>query len=120
MNQNARSILEKLLLHQFLCEADLEDVFTCAKAIVLTKLGLNYYISTEFSKSEQIFKQALQLFDSVNDGLKLRFFNTLQEIYNTIGLILGHREDFESSIRYFLKAEELYNFIYELTEGVGF
>jgi hypothetical protein len=50
----------------------------------------------------------------------LRFVNSLQEIYNTIGLILGHREDYESSIRYFLKAEELYNFIYELTEGVGF
>ena len=48
LNLKARQILEKLLLHHFLCEADLEDVFTCAKAIVLTKLGHNYYISTEF------------------------------------------------------------------------
>ena len=62
----------------------------------------------------------MKLFDAVSDGLKLRFFNSLQEIYNTIGLILGHREDFETSIRFFLKAEELYNFIYELTEGIGF
>jgi tetratricopeptide (TPR) repeat protein len=95
-------------------------VFTCARAIVLSRLGQNYYISTEFERSEQIFKQALNLFDSANDVLKLRFFNSLQEIYNTIGLILGHREDYESSIRYFLKAEELYNFIYDMTEGSGF
>jgi tetratricopeptide (TPR) repeat protein len=86
----------------------------------LSKLGQNYYISTEFEHSEQIFKQALNLFDSANDGMKLRFFNSLQEIYNTVGLILGHREDYENSIRYFLKAEELYNFIYDLTEGSGF
>ena len=120
LNIKARSILEKLLMHQLLCEKDLDDVFTCAKAIVLSKLGQNYYISTEFERSEQIFKQALNLFDSANDGLKLRFFNSLQEIYNTVGLILGHREDYENSIRYFLKAEELYNFIYDLTEGSGF
>lgn len=63
--------------HQFLVEQDLDDVFTCAKAIVLSKLGHNFYISTEFDRSEKTFKQALTLFDSVNDGLKLRFFNTL-------------------------------------------
>jgi tetratricopeptide (TPR) repeat protein len=52
LNLKARSILEQLLVHRFLCGQELEDVFTCAKAIVLAKLGQNYYISTEFAKSE--------------------------------------------------------------------
>jgi hypothetical protein len=37
-----------------------------------------------------------------------------------MGLVIGQREDYDQSIRYFLKAEELYSFIYELTEGVGY
>lgn len=34
LNLEARKILDKLLLHQFLSDKNLEDVFTCAKAIV--------------------------------------------------------------------------------------
>lgn len=59
---------------------------------------------------------ALDLFQEVGDGLKLRFLNSIQLICNTIGLLLGQREQFTESLTFFRKAEEIYNFVMQAIE----
>ena len=92
----------------------------CARALVLFMIGENFFISEEFDQSENYFEHALILFDKVDDGLKLRFFNTIQQIYNTIGLLKANKiEEQDQAIKYFEKSAELYAFVYEASEGVG-
>lgn len=69
-------------------------------------------------------QKTLELFESVsNEGVKLKFLNVLQKTYNLTGEIIAkHQGDsnLSTSIRYLLKAEQIYNFVYECTEKVSF
>jgi Tfp pilus assembly protein PilF len=41
------------------------------------KLGVNYFDSEEYHDAEKELIEALEIFDKVSDGLKIRFFNTI-------------------------------------------
>ena len=72
----------------------------------------------------ETLQKSLELFEAVsNEGVKLKFLNVLQTTYNLMGQVMAsHQSDsnLQSAIRYLLKAEQIYNFVYECTGKVSF
>jgi len=52
-------------------------VISCARALAHHKLGQSFFVLQEFELSEKELKIALDLFQKVQDGLKLRFLNSI-------------------------------------------
>lgn len=92
-----------------------QDALKCASAIVSQKLAQTFYNEEQFERCEIQLEKALQKFNQVSDVLKLRFINSIQCIYNQMGLVQGHRQAYDQSIRYFLKAQEIYNFVKQVS-----
>ena len=64
----------------------------CALALIMYKLGVNYYETEELSEGLAHLKKSLELMDSLPDQFKLRHLNTVQDLYNHIGLIYSQRD----------------------------
>lgn len=62
-------------------------VMRCALALVMYKLGVNFYETEELSEGLAHLKKSLELMDSLPDQFKLRHMNTTQDLYNHIGLV---------------------------------
>lgn len=67
-------------------------VMRCALGLILHKLGVNHYETEQISDSLAYFKKALKLMDSIPDQFKLRHLNTIQDLFNHIGLVFSQRE----------------------------
>jgi hypothetical protein len=52
-------------------------VLIAAKAIIIHKLGINHLDSEEFSDGAKYMEKSLKLFESISDGLRLRYINTM-------------------------------------------
>ena len=52
-------------------------VMRCAPALVMYKLGVNYYETEELSQGLVHLKKSLELMDSLPDQFKLRHLNTV-------------------------------------------
>jgi len=103
------------------------DDIKCARALIYNMLGTACAAlitnETELNAAVDAFKKTLELFESVsNEGVKLKFLNVLQQTYNLTGQVIAsyQEENLQSAIRYLLKAEQIYNFVYECTEKVKF
>lgn len=113
----AREILRKLLKNKYLqptasgSSEEESQVLNCTKALIKHKLGLNLFDCEEYSDSEKTLKEALELFDSVPDTIKVRFFNNIQDIYNNLGIIHCNRDTQDKGIPYFVKAEQIYKLV---------
>jgi hypothetical protein len=49
----------------------------CAHALILYKLGLNFFECEEFSEGIAYLQKSLEVIDSLPDALKLRHLNTV-------------------------------------------
>jgi len=49
--------------------------------------------------------ESLKNFNEIDDGLKVRHFNTLMDIYNSIGIVASNRGSAEKGLKYFYMAE---------------
>ena len=104
------------------------DDIKCARGLIYHMLGqacaMNITSDADVTVTIDALQKTLELFECVsNEGIKLKFLNVLQQTYNLIGQIMAtHRQDsnLQSAIRYLLKAEQIYNFVYECTEKVNF
>ena len=104
------------------------DDIKCARGLIYHMLGqsCSTHIATEADVITTIeaLQKTLEHFEGVsNEGIKLKFLNVLQQTYNLIGQIMAtHQQgsNLQSAIRYLLKAEQIYNFVYECTEKVNF
>ena len=63
------------------------DLMRAALALILYKLGVNFYECEEASEGLAYMKKSLDLFDSLPDALKFRHLNTVQDLYNHIAII---------------------------------
>mgnify|MGYP000909793212 CR=1 FL=1 len=131
----AREILQNLRKNEYLSEkytkmpegditddnivpGDGSDVMRCALGLIMHKLGLNFYDTEEGSEGLTYLKKSFELMDSLPDALKLRHINTVQDLYNHIGIILSEREKSEEGLDYLIKAEEIYEIIVEHTKDL--
>lgn len=78
------------------------DSLICAKALIYCKIAETYFLLEQYKDSFIYYKEAEKFLDLVDEGLKLRFMNTIQLIYIKLGLISGtEQESIESALEYF-------------------
>ena len=65
-----------------------------SNALILWWLGKNYFDSEEISASLKYFSLSLWLFDTLSDRLKIWFLNSIQDVYNHIGIIHCNKDWF--------------------------
>lgn len=88
----------------------------CALGLIMHKLGLNFYDTEEGSEGLIYLQKSFELMDSLPDNLKLRHINSVQDLYNHIGIILSEREKAQEGLEYLEKAQEIYQIIVEHTK----
>ncbi|CDW81364.1 kif1-binding protein homolog [Stylonychia lemnae] len=117
----AREKYKKLLENDYLNpksnSQQQSQIIDCATAIVKFKLGLNFFDCEEYSDAEVLMRESLEVFDRISDVLKIRYFNTIQDIYNNIGITYCNRGSHEKGIPYLLKAEQIYKMVVDSTEN---
>jgi hypothetical protein len=80
-------------------------------------MGIISFDCDEFEETEVMFKKALVSFDSLIDFNKLRFFNTIQDIYNTFGIIYCNNGKVNTALPFLMKAEYIYKLIIDTEES---
>ena len=103
----ARKILETILLAKDVETLSPENQ-AVAKGIVQYILALNFFDTEENSQAEKHFIISLELFTQLSRDRICYFFNYIQDIYNSLGIIHTNREDIENGLGLFCKAESLY------------
>uniref|UniRef100_A0A7S3CST0 KIF-binding protein n=1 Tax=Strombidium rassoulzadegani TaxID=1082188 RepID=A0A7S3CST0_9SPIT len=89
----------------------------CALALILYKLGVNFYECEEASEGLGHLKKALELFNTLPDALKLRHLNSVQDLYNHIAIIQSDRDHSQEALDYLEKSEEVYQIVAGHTQG---
>lgn len=74
---------------------------------------MNFSDCEEYNEGEKYLKEAVELFDSLSEGLKVRFFNIIQDLYNNLGIVHCNRDCHDKGIPYLIKAEEIYKLVIE-------
>jgi len=106
----ARKILEALNISKEV-EALTPDNKAIAKGIISYLLANNFFDTEENSYADKFFLAALESFSHLKKDKIFLFFNYLQDIYNSLGILYTNREDIENGLGLFTKAEDLFSFI---------
>eukprot|EP00347_Sterkiella_histriomuscorum_P007379 403349164 len=121
LKYQARDRYKKLLENDYLNmntqSQHQSQVILCAIGMIKYKLGVNYFDCEEYSDAENYLRESLEIFDQISDILKIRFFNTIQDIYNHIGITHCNRGSHEKGIPYLSKAEQIYKLVIESTDN---
>ena len=72
---------------------------------------MNFSDCEEYNDAEKYLKESLNIFDKLNEGLKIRFLNVVQDLYNNLGIVHCNRDAHDKGIPYLLKAEEVYKLV---------
>ena len=112
----ARELLKSLLKDPLILlseclnlpEDDSSFLIYCANAIIFYRLGKNYFDSEESKEAFHYFTLSLRLFNCLSDSLKLRYINSIQDIYNHLGIIHCTKEQYKEGLPSLAKAEQLY------------
>ena len=84
------------------------------KAHICYLLAKNYHETEEGGQARQYFKKFLQTFARLPFSRAINFMNLVQDVYNSMGLILINSGDDDKGMAYLLKAEKLYQKVFEL------
>eukprot|EP01022_Parablepharisma_sp_SALTPOND_P009924 TRINITY_DN140_c1_g2_i1.p2 TRINITY_DN140_c1_g2~~TRINITY_DN140_c1_g2_i1.p2 ORF type:complete len:622 (+),score=95.33 TRINITY_DN140_c1_g2_i1:5709-7574(+) len=112
----AREILLSLFKSPYLVPpSDTKDppnvLQTCANALLRYHLGTNYNETEEYKEAESEFQKSLQLFDQLPQDIKLRHINSVQDIFNSLGILHCNWANHKKGIAYFAKAEQMYELV---------
>ena len=93
-------------------KTDLDLVhLTVVKGQILYLVAVNMFESEEYSDSEKHLKLSLEYFNSLPKDTKIAFCNTIQDIYNHMGIIHCSRDNHSKGLPYFAKAEQIYELV---------
>jgi len=106
----ARKILEALLIAKNIEDLS-PDNRTIAKGIIEYLLALNFFDTEENSLADKHFLISLELFTQLKKDKIAHFFNYIQDLYNSLGILYTNREDIQNGLGIFAKAEALYIFM---------
>ncbi|TNV82669.1 hypothetical protein FGO68_gene10000 [Halteria grandinella] len=108
----ARKILQalnaKLKEFQSVDEHKQSPLLTLTNSLLSFKLGVNFFDCEEFHDAEKNLQHSLDLFEQLPHSLRDKHLNTLQDIYNHIGITHCNRGNHEKGMPYLQKASELY------------
>jgi len=93
----AREKLNKLL-DAIKPEWEESQVIKCFKALLLHRLGTNYYDSEELSMGEKKMQESAAVWRTVSAGIRLNFSNCIQDVNNVIAIVRAQREDSKEAL----------------------
>jgi len=106
----ARKILEAMLAAKNIEDVSAENK-AITKGIIEYLLGLNFFDTEENSMADKHFLVSLEQFSQLKKDRIFYFFNYIQDLYNSLGILYTNREDIENGLGLFAKAESLYAFM---------
>lgn len=109
---DARKIMKELRTDEVLDASNIDSA--CFKAVVTYYIGMNYYETEETGKAKQELTATLKAFSRLPFSRALPFMNYIQMTFNVLGIIEMNAAEDEAGFAYFLKAERLYEKIFEI------
>jgi hypothetical protein len=106
----SRKILETLLTK--VREAKLsEENQNIANGIVNYYLGVNYFETEETHQGDVFLSKSLNIFKEIKQETMVYYLHYVQDLYNQLGCIYSNRDDTNTGLGLFAKAQELYEII---------
>lgn len=108
----ARAALESLRDSAELTEES--ALSSAGLGVIEYMLGVNYFETEEITESGKHFQRSLALFSSLPRAEQGRFINTVQDLFNSLGILCCNREDNAGGLKFFQKSESVYEHIKSL------
>ncbi len=113
--EKAVKILNSLLENPFINHFKSNRVlFSCINGILNFYIGLVQFNEEDQSGCETPFLKALDFFNTLPTGVKIRYINIYQEIYNDLGIVFYNKGEIKKGLQYLGKAEQIYKVFNDL------
>ena len=106
----ARKILETLIAAKSIEDLSAENK-AITKGIIEFLLGTNFFDTEENSMADKHLLASLEHFSQLRKEKIFYFFNYIQDLYNSLGILYTNREEIENGLGLFAKAESLHAFM---------
>lgn len=104
----ARDKLLKLI-SQIKTEWEESLVIRCFKALLLHRLGTNYYDAEEISMGEKQMQESALVWRFLPLGLQMNYANCIQDVLNVIAIVRASREDSKEALKFLEESLRVYN-----------
>jgi hypothetical protein len=114
--EKGKKILLSLLDNSFINHFKTNKIiFACINGILNFYLGLANFSNEDQSLCESSMLKALDFFNTLPTGIKLRYINIYQELYNNLGIVFYNKGEIKKGLQYLGKAEQMYKIFNDLT-----